>query len=131
MIAHARPSAVAADRQRRRGGFPGGAGKTSSGELYAKINDNRLLAVAAGVVFYEILALFPALTALVSVYGFFADASNIDQQVSAQLSGVLPGGAVDILHEEIKRLAASPQQLGLSFGFAFGLLFALWSANPG
>ena len=97
--------------------------------LYAKINDNRLLAVAAGVVFYEILALFPALTALVSVYGFFADASNIDQQVSA-LSGVLPGGAVDILHEEIKRLAAVHNS-GLSFGFAFGLLFALWSANSG
>ncbi len=97
--------------------------------LYAKINDNRLLAVAAGVVFYGILALFPALTALVSVYGFFADASNIDQQVSA-LSGVLPGGAVDILHEEIKRLAAVHNS-GLSFGFAFGLLFALWSANSG
>ena len=97
--------------------------------VYAKFNDNRLLAVAAGVVFFGILALFPALTALVSLYGFFADASNIDQQVSA-LSGVLPGGAVDILHEEIKRLAAVHNS-GLSFGFAFGLLFALWSANSG
>ncbi len=97
--------------------------------LYAKINDNRLLAVAGGVVFFGILALFPALTALVSIYGFFADASNIDQQVSA-LSGVLPAGAVDILHEEIKRLAAVHNS-GLSIGFAFGLLFALWSANSG
>ena len=97
--------------------------------VYAKFNDNRLLAVAAGVVFFGILALFPALTALVSLYGYFADASNIDQQVSA-LSEVLPGGAVDILHEEIKRLAAVHNS-GLSFGFAFGLLFALWSANSG
>src|SRR5271166_1297127 len=48
---------------------------------YEKINDNRLMAVAAGVVFYSLLALFPAITALVSLYGLFADASTIDSLV--------------------------------------------------
>ena len=37
--------------------------------VYASINDNRLLAVAAGVVFYSLLAIFPAVAAFVSLYG--------------------------------------------------------------
>jgi membrane protein len=97
--------------------------------VYEKINDSRLLAVAAGVVFFAILALFPALTALVSLYGLFADPTTIDQQL-AGLSRILPGGAVDILHEELTRLA-SAKNSGLSAGFVFGVLFALWSANSG
>ncbi len=95
---------------------------------YAKINDNRLLLVAAGVVFYSLVALFPAIAAFVSLYGLFADPSTIDQQVSA-LSTVLPGGAVHIVHEELRRLAAN--RGSLSIGFILGLLVALWSANAG
>jgi membrane protein len=94
-----------------------------------KINDNRLLAVSAGVAYYGLLALFPALTAFVSLYGLVADASMIDSHLSI-VSGILPGGAVDILHEEITRLAAN-KGAGLSIGFAVGLLLALWSANAG
>jgi membrane protein len=94
-----------------------------------KINDNRLLAVSGGVVYYGLLALFPAITAFVSLYGLVADASMIDPHLSI-VSGILPGGAVDILHEEITRLAAK-NGAGLGFGFAVGLLVALWSANAG
>ena len=74
---------------------------------YEGINDNRLLSVAAGVVFYSLLALFPAIAAFVSLYGLFADPGAIDAHVS-QLSGILPGGALDILHEELQ--AAHRQQ---------------------
>ena len=96
---------------------------------YQKINDNRLLAVAAGVVFYVLLALFPAIAAFVSLFGLVADPSTIDSSLSA-VSGILPGGAVDILHQEITRLTAA-RGTGLSFGFVFGLLIALWSAMSG
>ena len=96
---------------------------------YAKMNDNRLLAVAGGVVFFSVLALFPAMTAIVSLYGLVADPSKIDAQLSL-VSGFLPGGALDILHEEIQRLT-SVHGGGLSAGAVFGLLIALWSANSG
>ena len=96
---------------------------------YEKMNDNRLLAVAAGVVFYTLLALFPAVTAFVSLYGLVADASTIDRHLSLA-AGILPSGAVDILHEQLTRLTSS-RTSALSFGFVFGLLFALWSANSG
>jgi len=96
---------------------------------YQQIGEDRLLAVAAGVVFYALLALFPAVTALVSLYGLFANAATINDQLSG-LRGVLPGGAVDIVHEQIGRLTAkSGTKLG--FGFILGLGMAFWSANAG
>jgi membrane protein len=109
--------------------IPARAWKNILWRTYAKINDNRLLLVAAGVVFYGLLALFPAIAAFVSLYGLFANPSAIDQQVSA-LSTVLPGGAVNIVHDELRRLAAN-RGASLSIGFIVGLLVALWSANAG
>jgi membrane protein len=58
-----------------------------------------------------------------------ADASTIDSHLSLA-AGVLPAGAVDILHEQIARLTAKTDaKLGL--GFVTGLAIALWSANAG
>ena len=96
---------------------------------YEGISDNRLLSVAAGAVFYSLLALFPAVAAFVSLYGLFADPGAIDAHAS-QLSGILPGGALDVLHEELRRLTANNAS-NLSVGFIVSLLFALWSANAG
>ena len=97
--------------------------------VYASVNDNRLLAVAAGVVFFSLLAIFPAIAAFVSLYGLIADASTIDSHLSLA-SGVFPAGAVDILHEQITRLTAKGDtKLGL--GFITGLAIAIWSANAG
>ena len=97
--------------------------------VYASINDNRLLAVAAGAVFYSLLAIFPAVAAFVSLYGLIADASTIDAHLSLA-SGILPSGAVDILHEQITKLTAKGAGK-LSFGFVIGLAIAFWSANAG
>jgi membrane protein len=96
---------------------------------YQKMNDNRLLYVAAGVVYFALLALFPAVSAFVSLYGLFADASTIGSHLS-MLVGILPSGALDILHEELTRLTQNKGS-GLSFGFVSSLLLALWSANAG
>ena len=97
--------------------------------VYASFNDNRLLAVAAGVVFYSLLAIFPAIAAFVSLYGLIADASTIDAHLSLA-AGIFPAGAVDILHEQIARLTAK-SDAKLSLGFITGLVVALWSANAG
>jgi membrane protein len=93
------------------------------------VNEDRLLAIAAGVVFYGLLALFPGITALVSLYGLLAEASTINQHLSL-LSGFLPGGAVEIVQEQVNRLV-SKGGATLSFGFLLGLAMALWSANAG
>ena len=67
---------------------------------YEQIDEDRLLAVAAGVVFYGLLAVFPAITALVSLYGLFASPSAIGEHLSIA-AGILPQGAMDILGEQI------------------------------
>ena len=95
--------------------------------VYQKMNENRLLAVAAGVVFYGLLAVFPAIAAFVSLYGLMADPSTIHERLSFA-TGVLPQGALNILNEQLTRLT-SHRTSALSVGFIGGLLVALWSAN--
>lgn len=96
---------------------------------YQQIDEDRLLAVAAGVVFYGLLALFPAITALVSSYALFAKASTINDHLSL-LSGILPGGAFDIVKDQVARvLAKGDIKLGMAFATSF--LLAVWSANGG
>jgi len=74
---------------------------------------------------------FPVISAVVSLYGLVADASPIDSHLSL-VSGILPSGAVNILHEEHQAYGATNGSgLSLSFNFVFSLLFALWSAMAG
>ena len=96
---------------------------------YRSITEDRVLAVAAGVTFYGLLAAFPAIAALVSLYGLFADAATIRDNL-AQLSGILPGGAIDIVGDQIQRVAAAGHGT-LSFSFLVGLAIAIWGANAG
>ena len=96
---------------------------------YQQLGEDRVLAVAAGVVFYGLLALFPAITALVSSYALFAKASTINEHISL-LAGVLPEDAVGIVREQVDRvLAKGDVKLGLAFLVSF--LLAVWSANGG
>jgi membrane protein len=88
-----------------------------------------LLATAAGVVFYGLLAVFPAITALVSCYGLFADASTISDNLQ-MLALMLPEGSFQIVQDQIGRVLEKGQT-SLGFTFLFGLALALWSANAG
>ena len=96
---------------------------------YRQIGDDRVLAVSAGVVFYLLLAMFPALTAFISLYGLFADTTTIGQNLSA-LQGVIPPAALGLVQEQITRITQT-SNAALGFAFFFGLVVALWSANAG
>lgn len=88
---------------------------------------DRVMTEAAGVTFYAILALFPALSATVSLYGLFADPATINDHLSA-LSGLVPGGGMEIISDQIRRVSAQGEG-ALGFGAAASLLLSLWSAN--
>ena len=96
---------------------------------YRRINRDRILATAAGVVFYGLLAIFPAITALVSSYWLFAYASTISKNLHS-LSMMLPEGSFAIVQDEVGRVVEK-QGSSLGLTFVFGLLFAIWSANSG
>jgi membrane protein len=95
--------------------------------VYANISKHRLLALAAGMTYYSILAIFPAMAALVAVYGLFSDPATIAGHLD-QLEGFLPGGAIDVAREQLTRVASKgASTLGLTF--LIGLATSLWSAN--
>lgn len=96
---------------------------------YESTGEDRLLAIAAGVVFYGLLAVFPAITALVSCYGLFADPATISDNLRS-LALMLPDGSFQIVQDQITRVIGNGQtRLGATF--LFGLALALWSANAG
>jgi membrane protein len=91
--------------------------------------NDRVFMLAAGVVFYAMVALFPAIAAAVSSYALFADASTIGTHL-AIASDIIPQGTLELLQGEISRIA-SKSDGRLTFGFLTGLAIALWSANAG
>jgi membrane protein len=109
--------------------IPWRGGKDILVRTYNEILDDRLLALAAGVAFYSLIALFPAIAAGVSSYALFADAATISKHL-AVASDIVPSGALDILRDEITRIAAKSDGR-LTFGFLLGLGIALWSSNAG
>lgn len=95
--------------------------------VYANISQHRIMALAAGMTYYSLLAIFPAIAALVALYGLFSDPSTIARHLD-QLGGFLPGGAIDVAREQLTRVASNGSQtLGLTF--LIGLGVSLWSAN--
>ena len=97
--------------------------------VWAEFGEDRVTLIAAGATFYLLLALFPALAAFVSIYGFVADPVTVADHI-AFLGGFLPSGGVDLIRAQLQSLAAQ-NEAALSFGFIFGLALALWSANNG
>jgi membrane protein len=97
--------------------------------VWKNIGKDRVIVVAAGVTFYSVLALFPAIAALVALYGLFADPTTITSHLDST-AGLIPGGAIEIIREQITRVASQGRAtLGLTF--LAGLAASLWSANAG
>ena len=95
--------------------------------VYSNISEHRVLALAAGMTYYSLLAIFPAIAALVAVYGLFADPTAITRHLD-QVSGILPGGAVDVARDQLTRVASKGSGT-LGTTFVIGLVISLWSAN--
>ncbi len=94
-----------------------------------ELGDDHVSMIAAGVAFYILLALFPAIAAVISIWGLVADPAQIEQQIEA-ISGALPQQAASIIKDQARRLASSAGG-ALSLGAIFGLLLTLYSASKG
>lgn len=122
-----------ADRRGRRAATPAQIPAPGWKDVLTRVHENvsahRVLAIAAGVTFYALLATFPAIAAFVALYSLFADPATIAGHLEA-LSGVLPAEGLAIIGEQLRRVSA---QGATTLGFAsiLGLLVSLWSANAG
>ena len=93
------------------------------------MSQNRILSTSGGVAFFALLAIFPGIGAIVSLYGIFADANTIAEHI-ALLGGILPFGVLEIVAEQI-RLVARQHNETLGVAFVIGLGIAIVSANSG
>jgi membrane protein len=97
--------------------------------VFSQIKEDKLSMIAAGVAFYALLALFPALIAMVAIYGLVFNPADVETHV-ASLTGMLPQEAADILLTQLHDLVTkSGESLGI--GAVLGVLIALWSASAG
>lgn len=94
-----------------------------------EVEKDNIALVAAGVAFFFLLAIFPTIAALLSIYGLIFDPAEAREQITA-LAGVLPSETRSLLTEQTEQLT-SGSNTALGFGALFSILFALWSARKG
>jgi membrane protein len=95
----------------------------------SKVGSDNLSVVSAGCAFYALFAIFPALTASISLFGLMVDPATVERQFGI-LAAVLPEQAYEIVIDQIQRIAETSGQT-LGSGLAISLAIALWSANLG
>src|SRR3954471_12923682 len=99
--------------------------KRTSGE----VKQDNVSIVAAGVAFYSFVSIFPALAAVVSLWGLVADPGEVDRQL-APFARLIPGDVQQLLHEQLSRLAAQSSG-ALGIGALVSIAVALWSGGKG
>lgn len=85
--------------------------------------------VAAGIAFYFLMAAFPALAAIISLYGIFSDPNFVSDQLDS-LAPFLPQEAFKILADQAQALVSSRSD-ALSISFLISTMFAVYSATKG
>lgn len=111
----------------RPGEIPSPGWKDIAKRVKSQIKEDKLSIIAAAVAFYGLLSVFPALVALVAIYGLVADPAQVESQVQS-MSGVLPPQAAEILLAQLSSLV-STSATALGFGAIAGVVVALWSAS--
>jgi membrane protein len=89
----------------------------------------RVSLVAAGCAFYATLALFPAITMLISLYGLAFNPDTVQPQL-AYLQQLMPPAAFSLISDRIQTLVSQPSK-GLGVGLIVSLLITLWSSSTG
>ena len=96
---------------------------------WAEAKADQVPLLAAGVAFFAFLSLFPALVALVMLYGLVADPQQVQRQIES-FASALPSDAQTLLRDQMEALTSTSQQ-SLGVGLVIALAAALWSASGG
>ncbi len=96
-------------------------------QVLSNSGDSQTSLSAAGCAFFATLSLFPALTALISVYGLVFDVQTAEEQLRV-VRHMLPPAAYEMIFDRIHALVTQPQS-SLTLGLVFSLLVALWSVT--
>jgi membrane protein len=92
-----------------------------------EFSEDNLTDWAAALTYYGLLALFPALIALVSLVGLFADPQTTSQKITEIVTQIGPSSGAETFSGPIKSITSNQSAAGILF--VVGLLLALWSAS--
>lgn len=96
---------------------------------FAEMISDRMSLAAAGCAFWATLALFPALSTLISIYGLAFDPATVEPQMQV-LARLLPPAAFTLIGGRIHQLVSQPRGT-LTFSLVLSFLVALYSATTG
>jgi len=130
----AAPVAVADEAERGRhattpSDIPAAGWRDILARTLAEAKADHVPLLAAGVAFFGLLALVPAMVAFVSLYGLLADPTDVARHV-ADLLGAAPSEVQDLVTNQLEAVTADASS-SIGFGLAAGVLVALWSASSG
>ncbi len=97
--------------------------------VWALIGEKNLNLIASGIGFYGILATFPAIAALIALWGFVADPGLVAGQVS-EFTTLLPDEVADLLTARVAELVAADATT-LGWAGLLSVAVALWSSRAG
>jgi membrane protein len=100
--------------------------------LYGAVADcitDRMSLAAAGCAFYATLALFPAISTLVSIYGLAFNPAAVEAQLSV-LRHIVPAPAFGLISSRVQQLVSAPSGK-LTVGLGVSFLLTFWSASTG
>lgn len=109
--------------------IPGRGWKAVLLRVLGEIGRDNVALVAAGVAFFGILALFPAITALMALAGLMLEPGDVTDQMQ-YLAELMPPQAAEIVMNQAIGVAGS-REGGLGLAFVAGLALALYSASNG
>jgi membrane protein len=95
----------------------------------AEVSQDHVSMIAASIAFYGLLAIFPAIAAMISIWGLLFDPQQIAQQIES-VSGALPEDAAGIVNDQAQAVAGGAGT-GVSIAAVIGILLALYSASKG
>ncbi|HXH78086.1 YihY/virulence factor BrkB family protein [Nocardioides sp.] len=95
-------------------------------KTFREFSDDQCTDLAAALTYYAVLALFPAVIALLSLVGLVGQGEQTIKTLLDILRDVGAGTVADTLKPRLEDLSATETA---GFGLAFGLAAALWSAS--
>jgi len=96
------------------------------GKTIREFSADQCTDAAAGLTYYAVLALFPALIAIFSLLGVVGQGQSAADAVLGIVRDVAPSDTASALEGPIQQVASSP---GAGLALVFGILVALWSAS--
>lgn len=95
--------------------------------VWQRLGDHNSSVLAAAVAFYSFLSIFPAIAALVSLYGLFANPSDLSSELDT-LRAVVPAEVLSPLSDWLTNLINKPRA-SFGLGLIISLALSVWSAR--